>query len=54
MWEHLVVRLLTYGGAVQKWRGLWQRLKREILEREDFWRRRILWAQVADGTVQLQ
>ena len=54
MWEHLAARLLAYRGAVRKWGDLWQRLQAEVLVREDFWRRRILWAQVADGTVQLQ
>ena len=54
MWEHLFVRLLAYRRAVRKWGDLWQRLQREILERAPFWQRRILWAQVADGTLQLQ
>ena len=54
MWEHLVVRLLTYRLVARKWRHLWRRLQREIAERDDFWRRRIRWAQGADGTLQLQ
>ena len=56
MWEHLVVRLLKlkFRVVARKWRHLWRRLQREIAERDDFWRRRILWAQVADGTLLLQ